>query len=109
MASSRASRDGNAFWGNSPSGIEWSRATWAPPHDGLLVATATTSKSRSIRFSRLVPRPETSTPSLTGSSREEHPLGAGLLDDLADHGQVTGLVAIHHEDHPQAHVEGAQH
>src|SRR5579872_7212328 len=135
MSASRASRDSNLLWGSAPRGTPRSRAISAPPQLGLLVATATTSKSRSRRFRRLLPRPDTSTPSLTcrappqaisremagsgaakraisreiGRSREEHARGARLLDDLADDRQVAGGRGVHYQNHPDPEVEGALH
>src|SRR6478672_13103757 len=110
IAASRSSAEANDLWDSSPSGIPRRRASSAPPHDGRLVATATTSRPRCTRLLRLVPSPETHTPSLTGWSADGHPLGSGLPDDLTDHGlTLRHVLRVHHHDHPESHVEGPPH
>src|SRR5438445_7528969 len=112
-----------------------SRATAAPPHDGLLVATATTSKPRSTRLRRLEPFPETTTPIFNGVpatgapakssdfvgwaiwqilwgvvSGDHHAFAALVLDHLADHlGAAGDFVRVDNEDHAEPHVERPEH
>jgi hypothetical protein len=62
MAASRCSIEANDFCDSAARGMPRSRANAAPPHDGRLVATATTPKPRSTRLRRFEPLPETQTP-----------------------------------------------
>src|SRR5579859_2203149 len=109
---SLSSADWNCFCESSPSGTPCSRANDAPPHDGRLVATATTLNPRSTRFRRLDPLPETATPSLSVMPGliDDHAVGAASSDHLADHQDAfRHLLWIDHQDHPEAHVERAVH
>src|SRR5205807_2935943 len=109
IAISRSSSDSKRFNESSPSGISRSRANTAPPHDGRLVATATTSKLRSTRLRRLEPLPDTTTPSLIAGLGDHHSLTGLVRDDLAYHLRAAGhLLRVDDEDHPQPHVEGAE-
>src|SRR5919197_1474252 len=109
---SLASVDANAFCESSPSGIARSRAKAAAGHEGLLVATATTSNPLSTRLRRLVPSPETHTPSLilAGWSGVDHPIRPCPLDDLAGDERIARHVfAVDDQDHAKAHVESSPH
>src|SRR5487761_1386726 len=111
MAASRSEADAKFFCGGSASGIPRSRAKPAAPQAGRLVATATTSNPRSTRLRRFEPAPETATPNLIGEASANHdPVRRGMAHHLAHHLRaVWHIAAIHHQDHAQAHVEGAQH
>src|SRR5207245_10471279 len=98
-----------------------SRANAAPPQDGLLVATATTSKPRSTRLRRLEPFPETTTPNFIGVpaksqilwgvvSGDHHAFAALVLDHLTDHLAAAGdFVRVDAADHAEPHVERPDH
>src|SRR3989442_16043036 len=114
MAASRASSLANRLSESSPTGMRRWRANAAPPQDGRLVATATTSKPRSTRLRRLEPCPETATPIFkscalsTRGSADHHPVRAGLGDHRTDDfGAVRKLLAVDHQDHAESHVEGS--